>query len=110
MSHRFVVVFVHHFEWREDVGFVGLHDLATHHHLVQNEVCPLQVEHDVQLTHILEILVQSLHQGMDELLQKKHVRDNKSQHKVKASEMTRMDSSLTLGSTPTMKNNEAYRR
>ena len=53
---------------------VRLDDAAVEHHLVQDDVRLLQVEHDVELAHVLEVLVECLHQRVDELEQSQLVR------------------------------------
>ena len=43
-----------------------LHELTAHHHLIQDLVNLVEVEHQVQLTHWAKILVQHLHEQVDE--------------------------------------------
>ena len=50
------VVLVHELDGRKDVCLVRLHYVAIHHHLVQNEMCLLQVEHNVKLTLLMKEL------------------------------------------------------
>eukprot|EP00308_Calcidiscus_leptoporus_P017922 CAMPEP_0119375144 /NCGR_PEP_ID=MMETSP1334-20130426/33990_1 /TAXON_ID=127549 /ORGANISM="Calcidiscus leptoporus, Strain RCC1130" /LENGTH=187 /DNA_ID=CAMNT_0007393373 /DNA_START=184 /DNA_END=748 /DNA_ORIENTATION=- len=52
---------------RQDVVFVRLNDATVHNHLVQNEVRFLEVEHDVQLAHILKVAIECLDECVDEL-------------------------------------------
>eukprot|EP00968_Pinguiococcus_pyrenoidosus_P009327 scaffold731_cov261-Pinguiococcus_pyrenoidosus.AAC.73 len=50
-----------------DVLLVRLYDTPVHDHLVEHKMRLLQIEHDVQLAHGLEELVQRLHEAVDEL-------------------------------------------
>ena len=52
---------------REDVRLVRLDDAPVHDHLVEDEVRLLEVEHDVELAHVLKIAVERLDERMDEL-------------------------------------------
>ena len=45
---------------------VGVHDASVQHHLLQDKVRLLDVEHYVQLTNALKIPVHRFYQGMDE--------------------------------------------
>ena len=50
-----------------DLKLTRLHDLARHDDLVENGVDLLEVEHNVQLAHVLEVRVEGLHKEVDEL-------------------------------------------
>ena len=58
---------------REDVRLVRLDDAPVHDHLVEDEVRLLEVEHDVELAHVLKIAVERLDERMDELEDRKLV-------------------------------------
>ena len=53
--------------WGENIRLVRLHDLPVHHHLLDYKMCLFEVEHDVELAHVLKVLVQGLHERVDEL-------------------------------------------
>ena len=58
---------------RKYILLIGFSDIPTHNHLINNEMSLLYIEHDIQFTHILEILIQGLHQIMDELQKTKFI-------------------------------------
>lgn len=45
----------------------SLQDFSSHNDLIQDSIYLVEVKHDVQLTHIAKILIQVLHEEMDEL-------------------------------------------
>ena len=55
------------FECAVDCGFAGLHDFASDDHLVQNLVDFVKIEHEVQLAHTPEVLIEHLHEQVNEL-------------------------------------------
>mmetsp|Transcript_8323 Transcript_8323/g.13960 ORF Transcript_8323/g.13960 Transcript_8323/m.13960 type:complete len:113 (-) Transcript_8323:313-651(-) len=65
--------FVQQVDGGKYVVFVRLNDATIHHHLVEDEVRLLKVEHDVQFTHVLEVTIQCLNEGMDELKHSKFI-------------------------------------
>ena len=62
-------------EGRVDYDFAGFNDFSSNYHLIQNVVhlslwhwaYLVKVEDEIKLTHISEILVEYLHEQMDEL-------------------------------------------
>ena len=58
-------VLVHQHNGRHDVLLVGLDNAAVHDHFVKHEVDGLEILHDVQLTHVLEVAVERLDEGVD---------------------------------------------
>ena len=67
-------IFIHQHDGRHDVLLVRLHNAAVHDHLIEHEMHRLQVFHDVQLAHILEVPVQRLDKGVNELQNRQLVR------------------------------------
>ena len=55
------------FECAVDCGFAGLHDFASDDHLVQNLVDFVKIEHEVQLAHTPEVLIEHLYEQVNEL-------------------------------------------
>ncbi len=50
-----------------DDDFASLDDFSPDDHLIEYVVHFVEVEHEIQLAHIPEVLVQHLHEQMDEL-------------------------------------------
>jgi hypothetical protein len=59
--------FVQHVKRSKDESLVGLHYLPVHDHLVQYVMRLFDVIHDVQFTHVLEVLIHCLDQIVDKL-------------------------------------------
>ena len=57
----------------QDVCFVGLNNLTIHHHLLHYKMRLFEIEHNVQLAHVLKVFVQRLHQRVDKLQDSKLV-------------------------------------
>merc|ERR1719411_1385919 len=63
----FLLNFILLFYPEHDLCHVGLQHHASHHQLVQNKVNRVHVEDEVKLAHVLEALVQRLHEHLDEV-------------------------------------------
>lgn len=66
-------VFFHQIQRIQSIELIGVNDTPVENHFIENKVCLLKVEHDVQFAHILEIFVQCLNERVDELQQRKLV-------------------------------------
>jgi hypothetical protein len=67
----------------------GFYDSSIHDHFLQQHVRAIQIEHNVQLTHIAKKLVQRFHQQMNKLQNRKLIffrigRHNEKQRRVSA--------------------------
>ena len=81
-------MFVHQADRPQYIRLVGFHNVSIHHHLLENEMRSLQVEHNIQLTlffasispeseanlqqpvityHVLKVLIQRLYQCVNKL-------------------------------------------
>lgn len=56
-----------HKELLKDLGLTGLPDLSRQEHLVHHRVHLVEVEHEVQFTHVVEILIQHLYKVVNSL-------------------------------------------
>jgi len=60
-------VLVHEDDGREYVCFGCFDNLTAHHHLVQDKVRTLQIEHYIELADVLEVFVESFDHHVNEL-------------------------------------------
>ena len=66
-SHLFLLYLVLFLYPQHDLRHVGLQHHPAHHQLVEDEVDRVHVEDQIKLTNILEALVKSLYEHLDEV-------------------------------------------